>query len=116
MHFKVSLTKHNKYMQNRLHQIVQSREFMTVSTFVDRDFKNKVDWVCSNLHQDSANCTVDSQVYITKDVIQVVNDMVKQEVTSEGIQFCNTHHESILSDLFANNDLYDNDSYASDAD
>ena len=42
--------------------------------------------------------------------------MVKQEVTPDGIQFRNIHHESILPDLFASNDIYDYDSYVSDAD
>ena len=50
---------------------------------------------------------------ITDDVIQVVNDMVKQKVTPDGIQFYNINHQSILSDLFTNGDLYDNNSYAS---
>ena len=55
----------------------------------------------------------DSQVSITDDVIQVMNDLVKQDVTPDRIQCYNIHHESILQDLFTNNDLYDDDSYAS---
>ena len=57
-----------------------------------------------------------SQVSITEDVIQVVNDMVKQEVTPDRIQFRNIQHESILLDLFVDDDLYDDDSCVSDAD
>ena len=53
---------------------------------------------------------------ITEEVIQVVNDLVKQEVTPDGIQFYNIHHTLILSDLFTNGDLYDDDSYTSYAD
>ena len=83
---------------------------------MDGALDNIVDWVRSNLHIDLTNCTVDSQVSITEEVIQVVNDIVKQEVTPDGIQFYNIHHESILSDLFTNSDLYNNESYASDAD
>ena len=60
---------------------------------MDKTFKNIVDWVCINLHTDLTNCMVDSQVSITKDVIKVVNDMVKQEVTPDGIQYYNLHHE-----------------------
>ena len=116
IHFKALLSKHNKRVQNRPQQIVQSRRFKTRSTYVDRDFENIVDWVHSNLHLDLTNYMVDSQVSITEDVIQVVNDMVKQEVIPGGIQFRNIHHELILLDLFTNNDIYDNDSYASDAD
>ena len=53
---------------------------------------------------------------ITEDIIQVMNIMKEQEVTPDGIQFRNIHYESILSDLFTDNNHYDNDSYASDAD
>ena len=42
--------------------------------------------------------------------------MGKQEVTLASIQFHKIHHESILLDLFSDNDLYDNDNYAFDAD
>ena len=83
MHFKALLSKHNKCVQNRLQQIVQSRGFKTICTFVDRAFENIVDWVSSNLHLDLTNCTVDLHVFIH--VIQVVNDMGKQEVTPDGI-------------------------------
>ena len=68
---------------------------------MDKAFENIVDWVCSNLHLDLTNCTVDSHVSLTEDIIQVVNDMVKQEVTPDGIQFHYIHQESVLSDLFA---------------
>ena len=114
MHFKALLSKHNKCVQNRLQQIVQSRGFKTICTFVDRAFENIVDWVSSNLHLDLTNCTVDLHVFIH--VIQVVNDMGKQEVTPDGIQFRNILHKLILSNTFTDNDLYDNDSYASNAD
>ena len=39
--------------------------------------------------------------------------MVKQEVTPDRIQFYNIHHESIVLGLFANDDIYDDDNYAS---
>ena len=39
-----------------------------------------------------------------------------QVYTPDGIQYYNIHHGSILSDLFTNGDIYDNDSYASYAD
>ena len=116
MHSKTLLSKHNKNVQNRLQQIVQSRRFKDVFTVVDWAFKNIVDWVRSNLYIDLTNCTVDLQVYITKDVIQVVNDIVKQEVTPDRIQFYQMFREAILSDLFTNSDLYDDNSYASYAD
>ena len=83
---------------------------------MDEAFENIVDWVRNNLYLDLTNCTVYSHVSIPKDVIQVVNDMGKQEVTPDGIQFRNIYHKSILLDLFANHDLYDNDIYTSDGD
>ena len=43
MHCKVLLSKHNKCVQNKLQQIVQSRRFKAVSTFVYETFKNIVD-------------------------------------------------------------------------
>ena len=43
MHFKALLSKHTKYVQNRLQQIIQSRGSKAVFTFVDRDFWNIVD-------------------------------------------------------------------------
>ena len=113
---KALLSKHNKRVQNRLQQIVQSRGFKAVSTFVDGAFKNIVDWVQSNLHLDLTNHKVDSHVPIPEDIIQVVNNMGKQEVTPDGIQFRNIHHESILLDIFVDNDLYDDNNCASDAD
>ena len=84
--------------------------------FLDGVFENIVDWVLSNLHLDLTNCTVDSHMSIPEDVIQVVNAMGKQEVTPDGIQFRNIHHKLILSDLCADDDLYNDDRYASDAD
>ena len=42
--------------------------------------------------------------------------MGKQEVIPDGIKFCNIHHGPILLDLFANNNLNDDDNCASDAD
>ena len=68
------------------------------------------------MHLDLTNCTVDSHVSIPNHAIQVVNDMGKREVTPDGIQFRNIHHKSIILGLFVDNDLDNNDSYASDAD
>ena len=55
-------------------------------------------------------------VHMPEDVIQVVNDMGEQDDMPNGIQFCNTYHESTLADLFADNDLHDDNSCASDND
>ena len=102
-----------KYVQNKLQQIIQSMRYNDVYTVVEEALKNIADWVHSNIHIDSMNCMADSQASTTEDVIQVVNDLVKQEVIPDGIQCYNIHHESILSDIFTNSALYDNNSYAS---
>ena len=38
---------------------------------------------------------------MAEDVVEVVNEMGKQEGMLDGIQFHNIHHESTLSDLYA---------------
>ena len=80
----------------------------------ERFFENIVNLVQHNLYLDLTNYIVNSHASIPKYVIQVVNDIEKQEVTPDRIQFRNIYHKSILSDIFADNDLYDKDSYASD--
>ena len=49
-------------------------------------------------------------------VIQVCNDMGKHEGIPHGIQFRNVHHNSTLADLFADNDLHDDNSNTSNND
>ena len=49
-------------------------------------------------------------------VIEVVNDLEKQDDMSSGIEFRNIHHKSTLADLFADKDLNDDNSNASDKD
>ena len=39
---------------------------------------------------------------MAEDVVEIVNEMGKQEGILDGIQFHNIHHESTLSDLYAN--------------
>ena len=49
-----------------------------------------------------------------EDIVKVVNEMGKQEGILDTIQFYNIHHESTLSDLFANEvGCHDNNSCAS---
>ena len=48
--------------------------------------------------------------------IQEVNDMGIQDGMPSGIKFCNIHHESTLADLFADDDLNNDDSNTSDND
>ena len=50
------------------------------------------------------------------DVIQVVNDMGIQDGMPSGIEFHNIHHELTLANLFADDDLNNDNSNASDND
>ena len=50
------------------------------------------------------------------DVIQVVKDLGEQDDMATGIEFRNMHKESTLSDLFADKDLNNDNSNASDQD
>ena len=76
-------------------------------------FKNIIDWIHSNLHVDLIKYTTDSQVHASNNVLQVMNELMKQEVKSDGIQYFKINHESIILDLFTESNIYDNDSYAS---
>ena len=49
-------------------------------------------------------------------VIKVVNNMGGQDGIPSGIEFRNIHHELTFADLFADDDLNDDDSNASDND
>ena len=53
---------------------------------------------------------------ISDDVIEVVNDLGEQDDMPSGIEFLNIHHDSTLVDLFADEDLNNDDSNASDKD
>ena len=52
----------------------------------------------------------DSQVHtsIDNNILQVMNELKKQQVKLDSIQCYNIHHESILLDLFTEIDIYDN--------
>ena len=53
---------------------------------------------------------------ISDNVIQVVNNMGNQEGMPNGIQFRNIYHKLTLADLFAEDNLHDDDSCASNTD
>ena len=50
-----------------------------------------------------------------EDVIQVVNEIRRQEGMPDGIQFRSIYKESTLSDLYVGDNSQDNNSCASDA-
>ena len=45
-------------------------------------FKNMVDWIHSNLHIGLIKYMTDSQVHISNNVLQVINELMNQEVKS----------------------------------
>ena len=112
MYFKTLLSKHNKYIQNKLRQFIQSQRLQNIFTIVGGVSRIElIGYIV--IYIDLIKYMVDSQVYISNGTIQVMNDLMKKEVKPEGRQCYNIHHESILLVLFTNGDIYENDSYAS---
>ena len=116
VYFKTLLSKHNKYIQNKRKQIIQSQRLKNIFTIIKEAFKKIVDWIYGNQHIDLIKYMTDSQVYISNNALQVMNDFMKQELTPDGIQYYQTHHKLFLLDLFPNGNIYDNDSYVFYAD
>ena len=79
MYVKTLLSKHNKYIQEKLLQIIQSRRLKNTFTILEGAFKNIVHWIHSNLQIDLIKYMTVSQVYISDNVIQIINDLVKQK-------------------------------------
>ena len=116
MYFETLFSNHDKYILYKHQQLIQLQKLKNVYTVVEGAFKNMGDWIRSNLHIDLIKYITNSQVHTTNDVIQVTNELMKQEVKSDGIQCYNIHHESILLDIFTDSDIYDNYSSVSYAD
>ena len=68
--------------------------------------------ISGNLYTDQIKYITDPQVHTTNNTRRAMNELVNQGVDTEGVQCCNTHQESVLSDLVTENDIYDNYSYA----
>ena len=100
IYFRMLLSRHNKYILNKLQQIIQSQRLKNISIVMEGIFKNMFNWIYSNLHIDLIKYMTDSQVYTSKNLLQVMNELMKQEVKSDSIQCYNIHHESILLGLF----------------
>ena len=52
MYFETLFSKHNKYILNKLKQLIQSRRLKNVFTVLEVAFKNMDDLIRSNLHTD----------------------------------------------------------------
>ena len=76
-------------------------------------FKNMFNWIYSNLHIDLIKYMTDSQVYTSKNLLQVMNELMKQEVKSDSIQYYNIHQDSILLNTVTEKYIYNNYSFTS---
>ena len=70
-------------------------------------------WICSNLHTDLVKYITDSQVHTTNDTRRATNEMMQHGVKTDGVQYYNTHQESIILNLVTESNIYNNYSYAS---
>ena len=111
MYFKTFFSKYNGYILNILQQFTQTRRLKNIFTILEGAFKNMNDWIRSNLHTDLIKYITDSQVHTTNDTRRETNELIKQRVKTDSIQYYNTHQESILLDLVTESDIYDNYSY-----
>ena len=94
MYFKTLISKHNKYILNKLQQLIQSQRLKNVFTVWEGAFKNMNDWIRSNLHTDLIKYITDSQVDITNYARRATNELMKQGVKPGGIQYYNNNHIS----------------------
>ena len=85
MCFETFFSKHNKYLLNKLQQLIQSQRLKNVFIVMEGDFKNMDDQIHSNLYTDLIKYITDSQVHTTNNTTQVMNELMKQEVKPDGI-------------------------------
>ena len=67
MYFKTLFSRHNKYILNKLQQIIQSERLKNIFTVLEGAFKNMNDWICNNLDTDLTKYITDSQMHTTND-------------------------------------------------
>ena len=71
------------------------------------------EWICSNLHADIITYVTDSQVHTTNNTRKATNELMNQAMKIDGIQYYNKYQESMLLNLFTEDNIYTNSSYAS---
>ena len=74
---------------------------------------NMNEWIHDNLHTDQIKCVTNSQVHTTNNARGATNELMNQGVNTAGIQFYNTHQESIILDIVTENNSYDSYSHTS---
>ena len=72
-----------------------------------------IEWININLHTDLIKYITDLQEHTTNDAQKVKNELINQGVKTAGVQYYNTHQESILSNIVTESDIYNNYSYTS---
>ena len=70
-------------------------------------------WIHNNLHIDLFKYVTDSQMHITNNTRRAKNEFINQGVKIDGVQYYNTHQESIQSNIVKESDIYNNYTYTS---
>ena len=71
------------------------------------------EWIKINLHTDLIKFITDPQKHTTNDTRRAKNELINEGVKTDGVQYYNTHQESIISNIITERDIYNNYSYAS---
>ena len=112
-HVETFFSKHNDYILIILQQIIQSQRFENISTVLKGALKNTIKWMNSNIHIDLIRYVTDPQDPATTNTRRAKNELIYQGVKTEGVQYYNTHQESILLNIVTESDIYNNYSYTS---
>ena len=70
-----------------------------------------VELININLHTDLIKYITDSQVHTSNNTRRAKNELINQGVTTDGVQYYNTHQESILLNIIIESDIYNNYNY-----
>ena len=81
-----------------------------------RVLKNTIDWIRSNVHTEVIKYITDSQLHTTINTRRATDELMKQGVKTDGIQYYNIHQGLFISDLVTESDIHNNYSYTPVAD
>ena len=95
-HFEILFSKKNNYILIILQQIIQSQRFENISTVLKGALKNMIEWINSNIYTDLIKYITDQQGHTTNNTRRAKNELINQGVRTDGVQYYNTHQESIL--------------------
>ena len=112
-HFETLYYEHKNYILIILQQIILSQRFEKVSTVLKEVLKNMVKWLDISLPTDLIEYTNNPQKHTTNNTRRAKSKLINQGVKTDGVQYYNTHQESILSNIVTESDIYNNYSYTS---